>query len=299
MQMDDALAVYLDYLRVERGLSHNSRAAYRRDLTKLVDYLKARNRSAVGDVDRDVLMTFLVHLKDTGLANRSVARHVSAIRGFTRFLLDDGHLDPDPAETLQAPTWGRTLPRTLTLDQVEQLLEAPDVDGPRGKRDLAMLEILYATGIRVSELCNLSASDLRDDAQLLMVRGKGNKQRLVPMGSRAMEALRVYLAGARAELPGSGGQALFPGPSGRPLRRQTLWKIIRGYAQQVGITVPLSPHKLRHSFATHLLERGADLRAVQALLGHSDISTTQIYTHVTQERLLQVYKDAHPRGTED
>ena len=299
MRADDALAVYLDYLRVERGLSDNSRAAYRRDLTKLVDYLKARNRSAVGDVDRDVLMTFLVHLKDTGLSNRSVARHVSAIRGFTRFLLDDGHLDPDPAETLQAPTWGRTLPKTLTLDQVEQLLEAPDTETPRGQRDLAMLEILYATGIRVSELCELSAGDLRDDAQLLMVRGKGNKQRLVPMGSQAMEALRHYLDGARAELPGSGGQALFPGPSGRPLRRQTLWKIIRGYAQAVGITVPLSPHKLRHSFATHLLERGADLRAVQVLLGHSDISTTQIYTHVTQERLLQVYKDAHPRGTED
>jgi len=298
VSLDDLVSVYLDYLRVERGLSDNSRAAYGRDLSKLAGYLTAAGVERIEDVTRDNLMSFLVHLGDTGLATRSVARHVSAVRGFFGFLLEDELLELDPSETLRAPNWGTKLPVILSLDEVEALLEAPDPEQPRGLRDRAMLEVLYATGVRVSELCGLQLGDLREDAQFLLVEGKGSKERLVPLGSKAMEALGRYLREARPVLPGAAGRALFPGPSGRPLRRQTLWKIIRGHARTAGITKPLSPHKLRHSFATHLLERGADLRAVQALLGHADISTTQIYTHVTRERLLDIHRKAHPRGEE-
>lgn len=296
MSPEDALDVYLEHLRVERNLSPNSVDAYGRDLTKLVAYLGARGVGAVGQVTRDQLVDFLIHLADTGLGPRSVARHVSSVKGWFRFLVDDEQLAFDPGETLQAPRWGRRLPHTLTLDEVETLIEAPDRAQPRGRRDAAVLEMLYATGVRISELCELTFLDLREDAQLMMVRGKGDKQRLVPLGSKAMEALGDYLRHGRPDLPGAHGQALFPGPSGRPLRRQSLWKMIRAHAVRAGITTPLSPHKLRHSFATHLLERGADLRAVQTLLGHADISTTEIYTHVTRERLVEVHRRAHPRG---
>jgi integrase/recombinase XerD len=296
VNLDDALDVYLDHLRVERGLSVNSRAAYGRDLCKLVQTMRARSVQRAVDVTRDDLLAFLLRLGDDGLGNRSVARHVSAVRGFFRFLLDDGHLVDDPAETLKAPSWGRTLPRTLTLDEVEALIAAPCCDQLRGQRDRAILELLYATGIRVSELCSLRLEDLRDGAQLLLIHGKGDRYRLVPLGAAAMEAMGVYLRESRPGLPGAAGRALFPGPSSRPLRRQTMWKMIRRHALTAGIDAPLSPHKLRHSFATHLLERGADLRAVQALLGHADISTTQIYTHVTTERLRDIHRRAHPRG---
>jgi len=296
--LDDALAVYLDHLRVERGLSPNSRAAYARDLTKLVDYLRALSIEDPAQVTRDRLVQFLGHLHDTGLSSRSVARHVSSVRGWFAFLQTDGHVEHNPTETLKAPSWGRPLPRTLTVDEVEALLQAPDGESPRGLRDRALLEVLYATGIRISELCGLTLPDLRDDGQLLLVRGKGGKQRLVPLGSKAIEALGRYLRRGRPELPGAAGLALFPGRTTAPLRRQSVWKRIKGLARIAGIDVPLSPHKLRHSFATHLLERGADLRAVQALLGHADISTTQIYTHVTRERLLDVHRKAHPRGGE-
>ncbi len=296
MSPEEALDVYLDHLRVERNLSRHSVAAYGRDLTKLVAYLGARGVGGVGDVTRDHLLDFLIHLGDTGLGARSVARHVSSVRGWFRFLVDDEQVPFDPSETLQAPRWGRPLPRTVSLDEVEALLGAPDRSTPRGRRDAAVLEILYATGIRISELCGLTFTDLREDAQLLMVRGKGDKQRLVPMGSKAMEALGDYLRRGRPVLPGAHGQALFPGPSGRAIRRQSMWKMIRKHAVRAGIAAPLSPHKLRHSFATHLLQRGADLRAVQALLGHADISTTEIYTHVTRERLVEVHRKAHPRG---
>jgi len=296
MTLDDALAVYVDHLRVERGLSDNSRAAYHRDLIKMVDYLQARGMVDPAAVQRDHLLSFLLHLRDTGLSNRSIARHVSAVRGLFRFLLSDEVIDEDPAETLSAPSWGRKLPRTISLDEVEALLAAPDTATARGIRDRAMFEVLYASGIRVSELCGLRMEDIREEAQLLLVRGKGDRQRLVPLGSKATDALGRYLREARPQLPGARSTALFPGPSGSPLRRQTLWKIIRRHAVTAGIVGPISPHKLRHSFATHLLERGADLRAVQALLGHADISTTQIYTHVTTERLLEIHRKAHPRG---
>ena len=298
MTLDDALAVYLDYLRVERALSANSRAAYARDLIKLVDYLAAAGVTEPPAVDRERLNRFLVHLQDTGLANRSVARHVSSVRGWFAFLLADGHVEVDPAEILKAPSWGRPLPRTLTLEEVEALLRVPDGSSPRGLRDRALLEVLYATGIRISELCGLRLEDLRDDGQLLLVRGKGGKQRLVPLGSKAIEALGRYLRDGRPILPGAAGPAMFPGRTSAPLRRQSVWKRFKELARTAGIQTPLSPHKLRHSFATHLLERGADLRAVQTLLGHADITTTQIYTHVTRERLLDVHRLAHPRGGE-
>ncbi len=296
MTPDEALAVYLDYLRVERGLADNSRAAYARDLTKLVNYLEATGVDTPAEVTRDGLVRFLGHLRDTGLSNRSVARHVSSVRGWFGFLLNDGHVELDPTETLRAPSWGRTLPRTLTVEEVEALLGAPDLDTPRGLRDRALLEVLYATGIRISELCGLALEDLRDEGQLLLVHGKGGRQRLVPLGSKAIEALGTYLREGRPRLPGAAGRAMFPGRTTAPLRRQSIWKRIRQLALTAGIDAPISPHKLRHSFATHLLEGGADLRAVQALLGHADITTTQIYTHVTRERLLEVHRRAHPRG---
>ena len=237
MTLDDALAVYLDYLRVERALSANSRAAYARDLTKLVDYLAAAGvdePAAGGPVDRERLNAFLVHLQETGLSNRSVARHVSSVRGWFAFLLSDGHVDVDPAEILRAPSWGRPLPRTLTLDEVEAVLAAPDPDLPRGLRDRALLEVLYATGIRISELCGLRLDDLRDDGQLLLVRGKGGKQRLVPLGSRPSRPGAATGAGgarrgrARTDGPCSRAGARRPCAASRSGSASRSWRGSRG-----------------------------------------------------------------------
>lgn len=298
--VDGLLGLYQDVLKVERGLSANSLAAYGRDLSKLAAYCEEAGIEEATDIQRGHLEVWVLQLHTDGLAERSVGRHISAARGFFKFLVADGWRTDDPAARLRTPRFGRKLPSVLRGDQVEALLAAPDRTTPRGLRDFAMLELLYSSGLRVSELCGLKVSDVRREPPVLRVRGKGDKDRVVPVGESALEAIARYLEEGRGVLDkGRGSAWLFLGRPGKPLTRQGFWKNLRKHALVVGIDRPVSPHTLRHSFATHLLEGGADLRSVQAMLGHADIATTEIYTHVAGERLHEVHADAHPRGTRD
>jgi len=287
---------YLDHLRVERALSPNTLEAYGRDLAQLESWAGERRRAVV-DLRQADLAEFIGALRGRGLAARSVARAVHALHGLYRFAVREGRLQGDPMENLKAPRAFKALPRYLTGPQVEALLAAPDPDTPLGLRDRAMLEVLYATGLRVSELIGLRAADLDMHVGIVTCFGKGSKERLVPLGEIAVAWVRRYLAEVRSLLAGPRSPtALFLSRRGGRLSRMGVWGIVRRHAVTAGVERTLTPHVLRHSFATHLLEGGADLRAVQAMLGHSDISTTQIYTHVTRERLRQVYDKFHPRA---
>jgi integrase/recombinase XerD len=287
------LDAWLDYLAAERGLSSNTLAAYRRDLESLHHHAKVP-LSAVREAE---MLAALRRMRSAGRSPRSVARWLVAVKGFYAWLSGEGGIDENPAARLQAPRLFRTLPKVLDGGDVERLMDAPDRSDPRGLRDAAMLEVLYATGLRVSELVGLRLGDLHLDAGYLRCVGKGAKERVVPLGGEASAALRSYLTGGRtALLAGPRSDVLFPGRSGAALTRQGFWKLLRDHARRAGIRAALSPHVVRHSFATHLLENGADLRAVQLLLGHADISTTQIYTHVNRERLKRLYRDFHPRA---
>jgi integrase/recombinase XerD len=293
---DDVDADYLDHLRVERALSPNTLEAYGRDLARLSRHARRAKRSLL-DLRQSDLTEFIGHLRAEGLSARSVARAVHALRGFFRFAVREGHLETDPMENLRAPRAFAALPRYLTPAQVEALLAAPDVATARGLRDRAILEVLYATGLRVSELIALRARDLDLAVGVLTCFGKGRKERLVPMGGEARRWVVRYLDDARPELAGERpAPELFLNHRGGRLTRMGLWGIVRRHAVTAGVQATLTPHVLRHSFATHLLERGADLRALQAMLGHADISTTQIYTHITRERLRKVYDQFHPRA---
>jgi integrase/recombinase XerD len=288
------LAAWLDHLAAERGLARNSVAAYRRDLEALGRQLTDRALESAGEDD---LLIALRRMRTAGRSPRSVARWLVAVRGFYAWLAQEGTIDDNPSARLEPPKTWKTLPRVLDGSDVLRLLEAPDRGDPRGARDAAMLEVLYATGLRVSELCGLRLQDLRLDAGYLRCVGKGEKERVVPLGAEASAALRAYLdAGRGALLSGRRSDTVFVGRSGAALTRQGFWKLIKAHGRRAGIRVGLSPHVVRHSFATHLLENGADLRAVQMLLGHADISTTQIYTHVNRERLRRLYRDFHPRA---
>ncbi len=297
---------FLRHLRLERNLSQNTCTAYGRDLRRFERFAHTTLRVSTPDrVDRDTLTAYLVDLRDAGLHDRSVARHMSTLRTFSRYLVEEGLLDESPAALLDMPRNPRSLPEVLSPDEVASLLAAPDVSTARGLRDAAMLETLYATGLRVSELVSLRIGDVDFDRGLVTCMGKGRKERLVPIGEQARASLLVYLADGRPFIARSavargrrGGHAapLFITGQGRPMTRQGFWKLIKRYAELAGIDKPISPHRLRHSFATHLLAGGADLRAVQAMLGHADIGTTQIYTHVHRERLRAIYDDAHPRA---
>ncbi len=288
------LTAWLDHLAAERGLARNSVAAYRRDIELLGRQLAGRGLVAAGEDD---LLLFLRKMRSTGRSPRSVARWLVAVRGFYAWLAQQGAISENPAARLEAPKTWKTLPKVLDGPDVLRLLDAPDRADPRGARDAAMLEVLYATGLRVSELCGLRLHDLRLDAGYLRCVGKGSKERVVPMGAEANAALRAYLDSARAALlAGRRSEAVFVGRAGAPLTRQGFWKLIKAHGRRAGIGATISPHVVRHSFATHLLENGADLRAVQMLLGHEDISTTQIYTHVNRERLRRLYRDFHPRA---
>jgi integrase/recombinase XerD len=294
--VDGLLGLYQDVLKVERGLSANSIAAYAQDLAKLAAFCEEEGIEEAVAIDRDVLERWVWQLHTDGLSDRSVARHISAVRGFFKFLLADGWRPDDPAARLRTPRFGRSLPSVLRSDQVEALLNAPDRTTARGLRDAAMLELLYSSGLRVSELCGLAVSAVRREPPVMIVRGKGNKERAVPVGEAALDAIARYLEEARGELDkGRNSPWLFVGRPGKPMTRQGFWKNLRRYALQSGIG-HVSPHTIRHSFATHLLEGGADLRAVQEMLGHEDITTTEIYTHVAGVRLHQVYASAHPRA---
>ncbi len=294
------LAAFLNYARVEKGLSTNTVLSYRRDLTKLLRHLQARHLS-LAEVTREDVREFLQSLYTQGLNPRSVARCLAAVRGFFRFLLNEGTIRQQPVTEVETPDLGRILPKYLSLEQVEVLLAQPDPATPAGLRDKAMLELLYACGLRVSELVSLRWEDFDANLGVLRCRGKGGKERLIPVGKAALQAVESYVRQGRPSLVrhGSGGEAasyLFLNHRGKKLSRVGFWKIIKAYGRAAGIGTPLTPHLLRHSFATHLLERGADLRSIQLMLGHSDISTTQVYTHVLKERLKQVYEAHHPRA---
>jgi integrase/recombinase XerD len=293
---DQSLTDYLDHLRVERGLSENTLEAYERDLRKLVEFAGPKKRPLLSLGQRE-LTEFIGRLGELGLGPRSQARAIHAVRGFYRYGVREGLIDVDPMENLRAPRAFRALPRYLTPAQVETLLDAPDVSKPLGLRDRAILEVMYATGLRVSEVIGLRAQSLDMNLGIARVLGKGRKERLVPLGKVARGWVERYLGEARDTLTrGRPSPTLFVNHRGRRLSRMGLWGIVRRHAVTAGVERTLTPHVLRHSFASHLLERGADLRSLQAMLGHADISTTQIYTHVTRERLRQLYDQYHPRA---
>lgn len=287
---------YQDALWMERGLSQNSLAAYRRDLLMLAKFLEQRGGMLDAATDAD-LQRFLGVLAEQNRSPRSQARMVSALRGFYNYAHREGMMAENPALKLEAPRLGRPLPDTLSETDVERLLAAPDLDSALEHRDRAMMELLYATGLRVSELVNLTLPEINLRQGVVRVMGKGSKERIVPMGAAAVDCLTGYLASSRPELlDGRSSEALFPGRAGASLSRQAFWYRLRAYAGRIGMKKHLSPHTLRHAFATHLLNHGADLRVVQLLLGHSDLSTTQIYTHVARHRLQQLHGEHHPRG---
>ena len=295
--VDALIGLYLDVLRVERGLSENTIAAYARDLSRLAAWCEDHSLVEAIAIDREALEEFVLHLYEQELSPRSVARNISSVRGFVRFLVAEGRREDDPAARLSSPRFPHKLPHVLRIDEVEALLAAPGTESPRALRDTAMIELLYSSGLRVSELCGLRRNSLRRNPATVIVRGKGDKERVVPVGPAAEQAVRIFLEQGWAALDaGRGSPFLFLGRGGKALTRQAFWKNLRRYALVAGITVELSPHTLRHSFATHLLSGGADLRSVQAMLGHADIATTEIYTHVSRERIHEVYREAHPRS---
>jgi integrase/recombinase XerD len=299
MELTAAIASFLTHVRVEKGLSPNTVSAYRRDLLKFGEFAK-KKKLTVESVSRDDLVDFLASLYRQKLESRTVARHLVTMRNFFRFTLVQELRTEDPSLNLESPKIRRSLPGYLRLEEVERLLAQPDEKLPLGLRDRAMLEVLYSTGLRVSELVGLRVMDMDRAAGCVRCIGKGNKERIVPIGKKAIALVDRYLRDARPKLLGNANKAnvttLFVNRRGGPLSRVGVWKILSAYGRQAGMRKGLTPHMLRHSFATHLLERGADLRSVQLMLGHSDISTTQIYTHVVEERLKQIYKAHHPRA---
>ena len=288
---------FADFLLLEQGSSGRTVEAYDRDVARLATFAATRGARRPLDLDPKLLRDYVYHLKDLGLAPASIRRNVSAIRTYFRFLLGEGHVVRDPSERLESPSRWRTLPDVLTADEVSRLIAAPTLDEPLAFRDRAMLELAYGAGLRVSEWITLGVRDLLLDEGLLRVFGKGGKERLVPIGRTAIGAAALYLRELRPRLEkGQGKGVLLLNARGEPLSRMGAWKILRKYVDQARIEKHVSPHTLRHSFATHLLEGGADLRAVQEMLGHADISTTQIYTHVDREYLRSVHRQYHPRS---
>lgn len=306
MRLDAALDFYLQHLRVERALSPNTVMAYGRDLGKLLAYAETENVSEIESIDLGVVSGWIREMSRAGLGPRSTARHLSAARGLCKFLMREGVLRADPTELAARPRFGRKLPRALGEAEMLTLIEAPPADTLRGLRDRAMLSLMYAAGLRVSELVGLTLGDVDRARGIVSALGKGRKRRLVPLGEVALEHLTAYLEAREADLAEKaarlgaravqGSQVLFPSPRGGKLTRQAFWKIVGRTARGAGIRGHVHPHQLRHSFATHLLSGGADLRSVQTLLGHASVSTTEIYTHVSQDRVRQAYRKAHPRA---
>ena len=287
---------YLNSLWVEKGLSDHTIAAYERDLRRFGEWLAVRDVN-VEQVDRAGLQDYLRHCYESGLSSRSVSRLLSSLRGFYRWLIREGKIGDDPLALIESPRLGRPLPHSLSEHDVELLLQAPDTSTPLGLRDRAMLELLYACGLRVSELVQLTVSRVNTRQGVVRILGKGSKERLVPMGETAQQWLEAFVAEGRPNLLGGRlSDVLFPSQRGEMMTRQAFWYRIKQMAAVAGISASLSPHTLRHAFATHLLNHGADLRVVQLLLGHSDLSTTQIYTHVARERLRLMHAEHHPRG---
>ena len=292
--MDILADQFINYLRIELGFSDNTVLAYSRDLKRFFEFLEKQKLSPI-DISHDRIADYTV-LAGRRLSPRSVARNISTIKSFYRFLVSVGKIKNNPTRLVEAPRIAMRLPGVLSRADMERLLSQPNISRPLGVRDLAMLETLYATGLRVSELVNLKTQDLNLEAGYVRTLGKGSKERVVPMGEKAVAALKEYLSGARVRLTRSANSPyLFLTLRGRPMTRQAFWKIIKKYGRQALIKKKLTPHSIRHSFASHLLDAGADLRSVQVMLGHADISTTQIYTHVTRQRLKDVHQKCHPR----
>jgi integrase/recombinase XerD len=298
MSIERWVTGFTHYLAVERRLSRHTQRVYERDVRAWIRAVPHRGNAGASTVlTRDAVLKFMAQSRARGLSPRSLARQLAGLRAFCRYLRQEGVLATDPLLDLETPRIPQRLPYFLSVEEVDRLLHQPRLDTPRGLRDAAMLEVLYATGLRVSELVSLPMSGLHLAEGWIKVRGKGGKERLIPLGEQAIAGLRAYLSGARERLlRGQRTTQVFVSGRRAGMTRQGFWKLLRGYARQTGITKPISPHTLRHSFATHLLERGADLRAVQQMLGHSDISTTQIYTHVLEARLRAAYQRYHPRA---
>jgi integrase/recombinase XerD len=287
---------FLDYARVERGLRANSIAAYQRDLRGFCEFLNAKGIDEFEAIDLAVVSEWLMSLTARGLSPKSSARHLSALRGLMRFLVREDEIERDPTQLAARAKLGRRLPRPLSEEQVLRLLEAPDPQSPRGLRDRAMLSMMYSSGLRVSELVHLRLEDVDLSRGVLAAYGKGGKRRLVPMGEVASSHLEAHLAAQPAPRQGGASGLVFHGPRGKAWTRQMVWKLVGRYARSAGVPGHVHPHRLRHSFATHLLAGGADLRTVQTLLGHSDIVTTEIYTHVSRSIVDQEFRKAHPRA---
>ncbi len=295
--MKKLIGDFIDYLSVERGLALNTLESYGRDLRQYSDFLEKGRFASIEQATRATIISYLLHLEKQGKATATIARRLAALKSFYQFLVREKILDRDPTANLESPKLEKRLPRVLSVKEVDQLLRQPNPVTPSGLRDRAMLELLYATGIRVSELVNLNLVDINLEMGYVRCTGKGSKERIVPLGSVAQRSVQEYLQRGRARLVKSAEeQSLFVNHHGRRLTRQGFWKIVKKYAANARIDKEITPHTLRHSFATHLLENGADLRSVQEMLGHADISTTQIYTHITKGRLKEVYAKTHPRA---
>jgi len=295
--MDELTQLYLDYLIIEKGLSKNSLMSYSADLSQYITFLEKKKITTLDDVDTAVILAWLIDMSKKGLAAKSRARHLIAIRGLYKFLIAEKKVTANPVKNVDIPKTGLTLPKIMTVKDVALLLEAPDIRKPRDLRNSAMMEIMYGAGLRVSELILLRIQDINLDANFVRVMGKGAKERIVPIGSHARTVTEKWIKEGRPFLLNkSSSSYLFVARAGNPMTRQSFWKIIKKYAVAAGISINVTPHTLRHSFATHLLEGGADLRSVQTMLGHSDISTTQIYTHISREYLMKMHEKYHPRN---
>lgn len=297
--MFDYLNLFMEYLTVELGLSANTRQAYERDLRLTQQALGLKNQEELLQVTRRQLLDYLTSLKQEGRSQATIARRLASIKAFYRFLTAERYIKSDPAEVLEAANKGLHLPKVLSVEEVERLLDEPNLGTPEGYRDKTMLEVLYATGMRVSELISVPVSSVELNMQYIIAYGKGSKERIIPLGSTAVKYLTRYLEVIRPQLlhgEPDKVKELFVSTWGRPMTRQRFYEIIEEYGRSAGISKKITPHMLRHSFATHLLNNGTDLRVVQELLGHADISTTQIYTHLDMERLREVYEKAHPRA---
>lgn len=295
----EALAEYIIYLKIERGLSANTVTSYKRDIEKYLTFLTEKKITQLDEVSRFEILDFLQTLRQAGAADNSIIRMVSSLRKFHQYLKRESIVSDDPMQLIDTPKKASTLPKAISPQAVEQLLEAPDTTTPLGVRDRTILELMYATGLRISELVNLKLSDMHLTMGFIQTMGKGEKERIIPLGEIASQWLDHYLDGARVYLQDQSvetSEYVFLNSRGKGLSRQGVWKKVKQLALEAGIDQNVTPHTLRHSFATHLLENGADLRMVQELLGHADISTTQIYTHITKTRLKQVYSDYHPRA---
>ncbi|KJS18507.1 MAG: recombinase XerD [Peptococcaceae bacterium BRH_c4b] len=295
--MKSIIRQYMDYISIERGLAYNTLQSYQSDLLFFEEFCRNKGYDPMGDSARSAVMAYLISLKREGMASTTSSRRLAAIKSFYKYCLGEGITDRDPTENIESGKRSLKLPGVLSVSEVDVLLNQPRRDTPAGLRDKAMLEVIYACGIRVSELTGLNVGDVNIEQKYIRCLGKGAKERIVPMGRVAANSVQEYLSGARGRLTrGKATPALFINRLGSRLTRQGFWKIIKNYARRGGIRKDITPHTLRHSFATHMLENGADLRSLQELLGHADITTTQIYTHLTKSRLKEVYRQSHPRA---